>query len=359
MIGFAWLQSRLQTLVVVAGLLVVAVVLAVTGPHLVHLYHTEVAHCSAYGNCPTATASFLMTDGTLRAWLDILIVVVPGIIGIFWGAPLVARELEAGTYRLAWTQSVTRTRWLAAKLAVVGLASVLVTGLLSLFITWWASPLDRAQVDLYATFDQRDLVPVGYAALAFALGVVAGVLIRRTLPAMAATMVAFVAARIAFDRLVRPNLFAPRHHVQALQPAGMGFGSMNGGSGNLMPNPPHLTNAWITSNHIVDDAGRRLTPTVLSRLCPDLGARVPGGPGPSGRHGGSLGGHAVRTEVPRGVQDVLFQCVTKVGTRYHEVAAYQPASRYWAFQWTELGLYVVAAAVLVGACFWLVRRRIS
>ena len=68
--------------------------------------------------------------------LDGLVVLVPGIIGIFWGAPLVARELEAGTYRLAWTQSITRTRWLATKLGVVGLLSMVAAGLLSLMATW-------------------------------------------------------------------------------------------------------------------------------------------------------------------------------------------------------------------------------
>ena len=64
---------------------------------------------------------------------------------MFWGAPLVARELETGTFRLAWTQSVTRTRWLAVKLALVGLASMAVAGLLSLILTWWSSPIDGSR----------------------------------------------------------------------------------------------------------------------------------------------------------------------------------------------------------------------
>ena len=75
----------------------------------------------------------------------------PPLLGIFWGAPLVARELEAGTHRLVWTQSVTRTRWLAVKLGVIGLAGMAVTGLVSLMVTWWAHPLDRVQIDQYAS----------------------------------------------------------------------------------------------------------------------------------------------------------------------------------------------------------------
>ncbi len=70
--------------------------------------------------------------------------VVPALIGIFWGAPLVARELETGTFRLAWNQSVTRTRWLAVKLGLIGLASMAAAGLFSLMVTWWSSPIDQA-----------------------------------------------------------------------------------------------------------------------------------------------------------------------------------------------------------------------
>jgi hypothetical protein len=99
------------------GLAIVAIAAALTGPHLLHLYHTTVAGCAANGDCDTATTSFLRNDHLLRSSLGILVVVIPGIVGVFWGAPLVARELKAGTYRLAWTQSVTRTHWLAVNSA--------------------------------------------------------------------------------------------------------------------------------------------------------------------------------------------------------------------------------------------------
>ena len=99
---------------------------------------------------PTATARpprlrSSSNDSSLRTWLGVLVIVVPGIIGLFWGAPLVARELEAGTFRLAWTQSVTRTRWLAveARRRRPGV-SMAVAGLLSLMVTWWASPPEPA-----------------------------------------------------------------------------------------------------------------------------------------------------------------------------------------------------------------------
>jgi ABC-type transport system involved in multi-copper enzyme maturation permease subunit len=82
-------------------------------------------------------------DSTLRLWLSVLVVVVPCILGVFWGAPLVARELESGSFRLAWTQDVSRVRWLTARLAVSRLAAMAVAGLASWLVTWWASPCDQ------------------------------------------------------------------------------------------------------------------------------------------------------------------------------------------------------------------------
>ena len=68
--------------------------------------------------------------------------VAPALVGVFFGAPLIARELESGTFRLAWTQGVTRARWLMVKLALVGLASSVLAGGLSLMVAWWANPIN-------------------------------------------------------------------------------------------------------------------------------------------------------------------------------------------------------------------------
>ena len=279
--------------------------------------------------------------------------VIPGIIGIFWGAPLVARELETGTFRLAWTQSVTRTRWLAVKLGVVGVASMAVAGLLSLLVTWWASPLDRAGMDAFKTFDQRDIVPIGYAAFAFALGVTAGILIRRTLPAMAATLAAFVGARLAMTHWIRPSLIAPAHLTMALDPTTMGYGSgSTPGPATLIPNPPNLPNAWLYSTRIVDSAGHALTPLYLASACPNVG-----GPGQAG---GSppVSGNSTK-DVPAAAQQALHHCVTRIGGTFHEIVTYQPANRYWTYQWYELAIFLAAAVILTGACFWWTRRHLS
>jgi hypothetical protein len=354
MIWLTWRQYRAQTLVVAGILAAIAIVLIATGPHLVSLSDAYLKSCHVDKDCGSTTNPVMSADGKLEAGLSDVLLLAPALIGIFWGAPLIARELETGTYRLGWTQSVTRRRWLAAKLAVVGLVSVAVTGLLSLMLTWWASPLDTANANRFgvAMFSLRDITPIGYAAFAFALGVAAGVLTRRTLPAMAGTLVVFVAARLAEVAWVRPYLIPPVHTATALT-TGNGIGlSLTPGGLQVVANPPNIGNAWAISSAVVNDAGQTPSAAFMKSACPGLANAAPGGPSGAGaRH--------VRVSAngpgPRAFQD----CVGKVGAKYHEVVTYQPASRFWALQGLETALFIVLALLLAGLCFWWVRRRLS
>jgi hypothetical protein len=351
MIRFAWLQSRTQTVVAFGALAIVAVVLAVTGPHLVHLYDANVTTCASHGDCSTVRDTFLRNDRNLGIWLGIAVLVIPGLLGLFWGAPLIARELEAGTYRLAWTQSVTRTRWLAIKLGVVGGASIVVAGLLSLMITWWASPLDKVNANRFAPpfFDERGIVVMGYAVFAVALGAALGLLIRRTIPAMATTVATFVAVKVATILWIRPHLIAPSHQVHALDPNSVGLRSTNSGVFSLLPEPSNLPNAWIYSNRFADKAGRSLSHQFLVRACPRLDDVASQPPPASGNV----------MKAPPGLDRVLHDCVVSVGLRFHEVTTYQPARYYWTFQWMELVIFLAAAAILSGFCFWWIRRHLA
>jgi hypothetical protein len=321
-IRFTWLQFRAQAAVVAGALALLAAAAA-------GLLHRD--------------------DATVKAWLGLLVIVAPGLIGAFWGAPLVASEFEDGTFRLAWTQSVTRTRWMAVKLAVLGLASMAAAGLLSLVVTWWSSPLDRSAMNQFATFDQRDISPIGYAAFAFTLGVLAGTLIRRTRPAMAVTLAVFIATRLAELTWVRPRLLPPVLLNLALNPGSTGYGqegtlSVLFSSPTLMPNPPNLPNTWITSTRIVNAHGDGLTTRVLDSSCPGIN---------QGRGGGGGLGH---TRAPQAVVNALQDCVAKIGTTYHEALAYQPASHYWPLQWCELAIFLGTALVLAAACLWRIHR---
>jgi hypothetical protein len=349
-IRFSWLQFRTQALVAIAGLLIVAVVAAVTGPHLAHLYKTNVSGCGTSTDCELLKQAFIATDRNLRTWLGILVVAVPALIGMFWGAPLISREVETGTFRLALTQSTTRTRWLATKLGIGALASMAAAALLSLAVTWWAHPLDRAQADHYKTFDQRDIVPIGHAAFAFMVGVTAGILIRRTLPALATTLIVFVGARLGMTFWGRAHLLSPLHRTIELADAHMGYmRSSPTAPGNLHADAPDIPNSWIYSSNLVDNSGHTLTSADVTRLCPDLKIPEP--------VAGS--GDTVQQQVPIEAKTQLRACITKVSDSYHQVVTYQPAGRYWTLQWLELGVYLAASIALAGICFWAIRRRLS
>ncbi|HEX3958650.1 MAG TPA: hypothetical protein VHZ03_18815 [Trebonia sp.] len=291
-------------------------------------------------------------DSTLRPWLSVLVVVVPCILGVFWGAPLVAGELESGSFRLAWTQDVSRVRWLTTRLAVSGLAAMAVAGLASWLVTWWARPFDQEGMNQFGSFDSRDMVPVGYAAFAFALGMVLGTLVRKTVPAMAATLLAFTAARLAFRLLARPRLLPPVTRALALNPATTGYGSSGFlplmPASTLQPAAPDLPNAWITSIAIVNGKGNGLTASELASTCPGIGDRAA-----SGAPGAGGSGHM---QAPQGVVTAMQECVSRIAATYHEAVTYQPASRYWPLQWYELCVFLAAALLLAGACAWRVRR---
>jgi len=355
MIQLTWRQFRAQAMASFGLLAVIAVVLAVTGPHLVQIYDTSVAPCAAHNDCAAADNALVNHDHFLQG-LGIVLVVVPGLIGVFWGAPLLARELETGTYKLAWTQGVTRRRWLAVKLGLVGLASVAVAGLLSLMLTWWASPIDRVNADPFGLFDQRGIVPLGYAAFAFALGVTAGMLLRRTLPAMVVTIAVFAAARLGMIWL-RWRLFAPLRLVAQLR-----FPNASGHAGSPVQQlgPPNPAD-FVISNVTINGAGKVIGPQGaidLGNGMYGLGLRV--------NHGQpSVPGAGVcpnafppltRNATPNpGLAKAGQVCFDKLGIR--ELLTYVPTTRYWPLQWCELAIFTGLALVLAGFTFVWLRRR--
>jgi hypothetical protein len=256
----------------------------------------------------------------------------PALIGIFWGAPLIARELEAGTQRLAWMQSVTRFRWLAVKLSLAGLVSMAAAGLLSLMVTWWSSPFDRIGMNRLdpTIFSERGIVPVGYAAFAFALGVTAGLLIRRTVPAMAVTLAVFAAVQAGFELKIRFHLIPPVRVASALNMAWVTETGTAGtaGRGSLFIGiQPNLPGAWINSSQVTTAAGS-------TSLGPPVSACGP---------------------------NATYRACTAAIARMHlrQVIVYQPGSRFWALQWYETAIYLALALALAGFCVWWVRRRVS
>jgi len=352
-IRFAWLQSRTQATVAGVAVAVVALITVITGPHLGHLYATTLASCRAHPGCSTTFNPFSNDDYALFGALGALVLVMPAIAGLFWGAPLVARELESGTYRLAWTQSVGRSRWLASKIAVLGLVSLTASGLLSLAVSWSARSIDLTKADRFRYFDQRDIVPLGYAAFAFAVGVVMGLLIRRVLPALGASLAAFVAGRFVEEEWLRSHLAAATHSTVALSDAsGLSF-TVDPGVGGVVfqAGAPHVQNSYLLSAQVVDRTGHVATGASLHqfilRYCPSIAQ------GPQGGAGATPAAAASHSPAD---PSAFNACIGRLSAVYHESVSYIPPVKYWSMQWAETGIFLVVALALVALALWAVRR---
>lgn len=352
MIWLTWRQFRMPAYITAAALAVLGILLAITGPHLHHQYQDfakQLASCNLNNTCDEVSGfkvSFL--DKLLENQL--ILAVLPLVLGAFWGAPLVARELEAGTWRMAWTQGVTRNRWLAIKLAVVGVSTVAATGLLILMESLWLAPVDRMDMDRFdpSQFGDRGIVPLAYALFAFAFAVAAGTLIRKTLPAIASTAVAFIAARIAMTDGLRPHLLPAKRLVTALADQGIGF-RLQGGSVSVVGNGPHASNTLVLSSKIIDASGNAPTSDFIKSICPGIGD-------PPAL--GSAGPQRVKLGIG-GKPPEIQSCIQQISLKFHEVSTYQPANRYWTFQIMESAIFVLLAVGLFALTFWWTRKRLA
>ena len=133
---------------------------------------------------------------------------------MFWTAPLVSREYEAGTHRLAWTQTVSPLRWITVKIVLIFGALAGLALILGLLAAWTLDPLTAAFGGRYNStwYDTQGIVPVACMLFALALGVAASALIRRTIPAMAVTLIVYAAVRIPIH-WIRGNFWPAVTHT--------------------------------------------------------------------------------------------------------------------------------------------------
>ncbi|MFD9719264.1 ABC transporter permease subunit [Streptomyces sp. NPDC059076] len=336
-----WRQFRTQALVAAGALVVIAVYMACLGADISDAYDAHQTKCRDLTDCAQATSQFRSAYQNTLLFLATGLALIPAVIGTFWGAPLVARELENGTHRLVWNQSVTRPRWLLSKILLVGSAAVVVTGVAAALLTWAAAPFDEVVKEEFSTFvfGARNMAPIGYAALAFTLGTVVGLLLRRTLPAMAVTLVVFLAFQFFFPNVVRPSLIPPEKATLALTGEvineAQNLGSIGGGAvigGVKIPGAP---DAWIAETSPLRTADGRTLGGAEFNACLDSP--------PKTGAGGTFGDTAV--------------CLAKYDL--HIDVLYHPSSRYWAFQWLETTIYLALSAILTAIGLWRIRRRVS
>lgn len=346
MIWLTLRQLRAQATIAGAALVALAGYLVVLGLMMRHSYDTDVAGCSGdacgqlRGLFQDQYAAFVYLTGGL-------VIAVPALLGMFWAAPLVAREFDTGTYRMVWTQSVSRPRWLAVKLAIVTALGLAVTGLLSLLLTWSAKPFDGLAANRFGIlmFGSRDLAPFGYAAFALALGTTVGLLLRRTLPAVAVTLVVFAVLQVVTPLMVRPHLMPPVTtsvpvSEESLRDAGLGLRAA--GPEAVSADTPvlvfgyEIADAWMLTgeNRILEASGAPVD-GLKARDCFTGQGQAPAGKG----------------------RDPAVTCLAAMNLHFD--VSYQPADRYWRFQLIETGAYSGLALLLGGFSLWRIRRSLG
>lgn len=318
-----WRQHRVALSGVAAVLGVFSVGLWILGLHL-HDAYAAAASCRPAGSfaCSYPINTFEAIDDFLSN--GFIFQAIPALIGAFVGAPVLARELESGTYRFAWTQAVGRWRWTVAKLVSLGVVVAAATGAFSVVLTWYYAPYfaeDNQSLSIVGNspyfaglFTLHGVTFAAWTLTAFAIGVVAGVLIRRVVPAIVATLAAYTGLAFAAGAFLRPRYLSP----------------LTVSNGNVP------ANAWILSQWLTK-GGRFAYAwpppiSVLERACPS---------GPSG---------------PGGKASINFaECFGRHG--YTVFVSYHPGSQYWSFQWIEAGWLFGLSALLIAATVWVVRRR--
>jgi hypothetical protein len=322
MIWVTWRQQRTELLIAAGIFTLIAFVLVPTGIEMANAYHHDaLSACLGLNpsrSCNQAIQGFIQRYEGLNnmlAWFTL----VPGLIGVLLAAPFVG-ELEHGTYRLAWTQSITRRRWITSKLGLTIGAAVLVALLLVSLMTWWHTPLDHLNGRMdNSIYDTEGIVVFGYTLFALGLALAVGVVWRRTVPALVTAFGGYFAARIVTDTWLRQRLVTPLKATWLSRPG-------PGGNG-----PASLNHAWVLSEGPSDKLGH---PAIF----------------PAGSCLQAAANHA---------KSVLINqnCSPNLSGYMH--AVYQPASHFWALQGIETGMFGGTALVLIAFAAWWTHERVA
>ena len=321
MTWLVWRQHRIQFLVGAALLAAFAVLIVITGVQVADQYH---AACAAGQGCHPGSGLFLGSHAV--GFLIISTLGAPALTGLFFGATLVAAEAEAGTTQFAWMQSVTRRHWVAVKFGWMLLAAAVWGGAISALVTWWEGPNNALQLDVFdpGRFDIMGIVPVAYSLFAMALGIAAGTLLRRTLPAIAVMLAGFIAVRALITLLLRPHYLSA---VTVYYKVTSGFTPKG--------------SFWQLASGIVDPDNQAINLNTNGNAVFGVPATyLP----------------ASCNQVSRGAFTPPPSCVQAV-SHFRGFVTYQPADRYWTFQGIETGIFLVLAAALIAvAAVTLLRR---
>jgi hypothetical protein len=304
----AWRQQRPSTVAAIALLAVAGTVLLVSGWQMTSFARDSgLAACVASGgDCQLLAEAFVDRYAPLLDPVWLFGALLPVALGLLFGGPLLAREFEQGTHRLAWTQSVTRSRWLGVRLAMATGVLVVVAAVAALLLSWWYGRFDQLGISGRAALERGGLVPVAIAVLAFAIATAAGALTRRVVPALAAGLVVLLVVGISLN--LAAQRWLPPRPLTITYPAGT-------------PSPRAGLDDQVLSSGYRDRTGRDLSVQTLDRLCPDTTGR-----------------------------QAAHRCYAATGIQ--RVDRYQPASRAWQLGVAQSALYLVVAALFLVLAWW-------
>ena len=326
MTWLVWRQYRAQAAITSVLLAAAAAVILAGGFQIASHWHSILVTCS--GNSACLQQHVPLVNGVVSD-LPYVSLIVPVVLGMLWGAPLVAHEFETRTSDFAWTQSVTRTRWLTVKAGWLLLAAAACGAAIAALTTWWSGPVNALQADAFVPgqFDTQGIVPIGYAVFAMALGIAAGTVARRTLPAIAVVLGGFIGLRLVISDFLRQHYMTAvttyYHVTSSFTPPGQAWILAQGAVSKTGVVVAQVGQGWGDLYPALPASCRRFLPTVPTARSASLNA--------------------------------VLSCMRAHGWR--GFATYQPASRYWPFQGIETGIYVLLAAALIAVTFAIVRRR--
>lgn len=327
-----WRQYRVSAAISAALLAAFAALVVITGLHIASQFHAVVAACLAANDCRFPADNLSVGGGGPLGFLIEFTLAAPALLGMFLGAPLVAREIETGTGQFAWTQGVTRRRWLAAKVGWLLLAALVWGGAVGELVTWWSGPKNTAAANAFdpGTFDVQGIMPAAYSLFAMALGIAAGTLIRRVLPALAVTLFGYFGVRLVIMGWIRQHYITP---VTATASIGKSAPLASGAFWSLAQGVRGPNGPIAMPNGSVPIVGNGLPVTDVPAACHT---------------------YLHNSGTPQSL-NALFSCITSHG--YTQYLTYQPASRYWPFQFIEAGIFVALTAALIAVAFALINRR--
>lgn len=331
MIWLTWRQHRIEILIMGLVLLCIAPFLLINGIHIA-ADAQKAYSCTGTPTACNGAMHALSNDAQQFAENSsffILALALPLLAGIFVGGHAIAREFEQGTYRMIWTQGTPWARWILNRIGLLCCIILCAFGLWFGLLACWAGPNLRALQDngnfTFANiFDIWGIVPIAYALFALMLGICAGTITRKTVPAMAITLVVFVAVRILIVNFARPYYLPPVVLTTSLV-----ITNTPPDSSQLVP--PY---SWVIKYTVIDRQGQTVSQDALD-ICNELL--------------GSKGGTDAE-------QAQYNRCIIEHGFQNRSV--YQPAERYWLFQAIESGIYLLLSALLLALTLWWTKHRI-